>query len=379
MLLWLAQWLASHRDDELEAVFLRDGPLREEFASICPTGYWAPSPPRRFHRRLLDRLRQQDRDPSGLLHRTIARFRPDLVYLNTLVVGQHLEGLRQAFPQTRFISHVHELEHSLALSTYPAAVQRQLALSDRVIACAACVCENLNTNHGVPWERLRLVRVFLPHRNAGEFAAAPRPESDCADLIARLEDERRRGTFVFGFTGSPIDRKGFDLFPLLLRACARRFGGHPFLGVWVGCGPGSAAHGLAMHDLCRIGLKERVLLHGAVASAVPSIARFSVVSLLSREDPYPVVCLEGAALGVPTVCFQQAGGIPDFVAGDCGIAVPYLDLEAFADALFALAVDPERRHRLGEAACERVFRESSIDVAGAAIGNVIDELLASRA
>lgn len=375
LLLWLAQWLAVHRDYELEAFFVRDGPLREEFAAICPTGFWAPAPPRRLHRRLLDRLLHHDASPAALLRQTITRFRPDLVYLNTLVLGQHLAGLREDFPHTRFLSHVHELEHSLAISSQPDAVRRQIDLSDRLIACADCVRENLIRGHGVSPQRLSLVRVFLPYRNAEEFASAPRPDQDSASLLARLDNERQQGTFVFGFTGSPIARKGFDLLPLLVRACAERFADHPFLAVWVGCGPGSVPHGLAMHDLHRLGLEDRVLLHGSVASAVPAIGRFSAVSLLSREDPYPVVCLEGAALEIPTVCFQQAGGIAEFVAGGCGIAVPYLDLEAFADALYGLAQNPERRLGQGKAASEKVFRESSIDVAGHAIAGVIDELI----
>ncbi|MCS5692570.1 glycosyltransferase family 4 protein [Cyanobium sp. FGCU-6] len=377
LLLWLAQWLATHRQHELEAFFVRDGPLREEFAAICPTGFWAPAPPRRLHRRLLDRLLHHDDAPGALLRQTITRFRPDLVYLNSLVLGQHLLGLREDFPDTRFLSHVHELEHSLAISSQPDAVRRQIDLSDRLIACADCIRENLIRRHDVPPQRLMLVREFLPYRNAEEFASAPRPTQDSASLLARLDDERRRGTFVFGFTGSPIARKGFDLFPLLVRACAERFADHPFLAVWVGCGPGSVPHGLAMHDLQRLGLEDCVLLHGSVASAVPAIGRFSAVSLLSREDPYPVVCLEGAALGVPSVCFEQAGGIPEFVAGGCGVAVPYLDLQAFAAALHDLALHPERRERLGEAARERVFRESSIDVAGGAISAVMEELISS--
>lgn len=375
LLLWLGQWLATHQDHELEAFFVSDGPLREEFAAICPTGFWAPSPPRRLHRRLLDRLLHHD-DGSGVrLRQTIARFRPDLVYLNTLVLGQHLAGLREAFPHTRFLSHAHELEHSLAISSRPDAVRLQLAISDRVIACADCVRENLLRRHSVPPERLSMVREYIPYRSPEEFAAAPRPEADCAALLARLDEERQRGTFVFGFTGSAIVRKGFDLLPLLVQACAERFADHPFLAVWVGCGPGTEAHGLAMHDIGRLGLEERLLLHPGVASAVPVIGRLMAVSLLSREDPYPVVCLEGAALGIPTVCFQQAGGIAEFVSGGCGMAVPYLDLEAFADALYGLALDPERRWGMGRAASERVFRESSIDVAGGAIAAVINELV----
>ncbi|MFN9931392.1 MAG: glycosyltransferase family 4 protein [Cyanobacteriota bacterium] len=374
LLLWLGQWLATHEDHELEAFFVRDGPLRQEFAAICPTGFWVPPPPRRLHRRLLDRLLQHEESPGGHLRQTISRFRPDLVYLNTLVLGQHLAGLREAFPHTRFLTHVHELEQSLAISSSPDAVQLQLELSDRVIACAECVRENLIRRHHVPPERLSLVRVFIPHRSAEEFAAAPRPESDCAALLARLDEDRRRGTFVFGFTGSPIARKGFDLLPLLVKACAERFGDHPFLAVWVGCAPGTESHAMAMHDISRLGLEDRLLLHQGVASAVPVISRFMAVSLLSREDPYPVVCLEGAALGVPTVCFQQAGGIAEFVAGGCGMAVPYLDLESFADALYGLAADPERQAELGTAASARVFRESSIDVAGGEIAAIVNDL-----
>lgn len=378
LLLWLAQWLAARGEHVLEAFFVQDGPLREEFAGICPTGHWAPAPPRRLHRRLLARLRRSDAEAATLLHRTIARFQPDVVYLNTLVLGHLLEGLAEAFPHTAFLSHVHELEHSLALSTTAADVRRQLALSDRVIACAPCVRDNLIQRHGVPEQRLDLVRVFLPHASAEAFAAAPRPEADSAALLARLDAERQRGTFIFGFTGSAIARKGFDLLPLLVRACADRFGDRPFLAVWVGCSPGSPAHGLALQDLQRLGLEQKVLLHGPVASAVPAIGRFSAVSLLSREDPYPVVCLEGAALGVPTVCFEHAGGMPEFVAGGHGLAVPYLNLPAFADALFSLACDPGQRERLGQAARERVFRESSIAVAGCAIAAVIETAITAK-
>ncbi|MEB3165879.1 MAG: glycosyltransferase family 4 protein [Cyanobacteriota bacterium] len=378
LLLWLAQWLAARGEHELEAFVVQDGPLRQEFAGICPTGFWAPAPPRRLHRRLLDRLGGGDADAASLLRRTIARFRPELVYLNTLVLGHLLEGLAEAFPDIVFVSHVHELEHSLSLSTTPADVRRQLAISDRVIACAPCVRDNLIARHGLPEERVDLVRVFLPQASAEAFAAAPRPQADSAALLERLDAERERGTFVFGFTGSAIDRKGFDLLPLLVRACAERFGDRPFLAVWVGCSPGSPAHGLALQDLQRLGLEQRVLLHGPVASAVPAIGRFSAVSLLSREDPYPVVCLEGAALGVPTVCFEQAGGMPEFVAGGHGLAVPYLDLAAFADALHSLACDPAQRQRLGQAARERVFRESSIAVAGPAITALIEAEIAAR-
>ena len=61
-----------------------------------------------------------------------------------------------------------------------------------------------------------------------------------------------------------------------------------------------------------------------------------VFLLPSREDPFPLVCLEAAEAGMPVVCFAEAGGMPDFVEDDAGFVVPYLDVEAMAEA-----VDPE--------------------------------------
>ncbi|MDH6063711.1 hypothetical protein, partial [Umezakia ovalisporum] len=40
------------------------------------------------------------------------------------------------------------------------------------------------------------------------------------------------------------------------------------------------------------------------------------------------VCLEAASLGKPILCFDKAGGEPEFVEDDCGFIVPYLDLDA---------------------------------------------------
>ena len=41
-----------------------------------------------------------------------------------------------------------------------------------------------------------------------------------------------------------------------------------------------------------------------------------------EEDPYTLVCLEAAALEKPYVCFEGAGGSPEFVEEDCGFVVP---------------------------------------------------------
>jgi len=67
----------------------------------------------------------------------------------------------------------------------------------------------------------------------------------------------------------------------------------------------------------------------------------SLFLLPSREDSWPLVMLEAAAAGVPMVCFQRSGGAEIFVANGGGTAVPYLDVEAMAQAAVRYLSEPE--------------------------------------
>jgi glycosyltransferase involved in cell wall biosynthesis len=234
-------------------------------------------------------------------------------------------------------------------------VARQLALSSEVVACAEGVKQSLQVHHGLPLDRCSVIPGFLPLSPSG-----PGPAHDA--LLEPLKTALAAGSFVFGFAGQAIPRKGFDLFPLLVRECERIFAGKPFLSVWLGASPQQEAVILARRDLQQLGLEHRVLLLPPMPSGIDVIRRYAVHGLLSREDPYPLVALEAAASSVPTICFEGGGGMVEFVADGCGIAVPYLDLEAFAAALLRLSNDQETRRRLGKRSKAKVFRESSIDV-----------------
>ena len=86
--------------------------------------------------------------------------------------------------------------------------------------------------------------------------------------------------------------------------------------------------------------------------------------MVSREDPFPLVCLEAAAFQVPIICFRDAGGMPDFVEDDAGIIVPYLDVEGAASSVLALACDGDLRRRLGSRAEAKVRARHDIDKVG---------------
>jgi hypothetical protein len=94
--------------------------------------------------------------------------------------------------------------------------------------------------------------------------------------------------------------------------------------------------------------------------------------LVSREDPFPLVVLEAAALGKPTVCFQQAGGTPEFCALGGGIAVPYLDVDAMAAVLIELIEGESRRSELGQRAAQLAREQFDIEVMGPRLMELIE-------
>lgn len=86
--------------------------------------------------------------------------------------------------------------------------------------------------------------------------------------------------------------------------------------------------------------------------------------LTSREDPFPSVVLEAMSAGVPTVAFEEGGGIPDMLRDHrAGVAVPLGDVAQMVRQLRALALQfrPEDRVRLRRTARQNFAFESYAD------------------
>jgi len=110
---------------------------------------------------------------------------------------------------------------------------------------------------------------------------------------------------------------------------------------------------------------------------VDYFAAADVFALTSREDPYPLVCLEAAALAKPIICFADAGGMPEFVEEDCGFVVPYLDVEAMADRVIALLDSAECRLTMGANARRKVAERHDISVSAPRIMEIIERTIAA--
>jgi glycosyltransferase involved in cell wall biosynthesis len=351
LLLRFLRWLrAAHSSVSFRILLKNGGELAREFgeAGTCTTLHWDESRPRP----LFHRLRRR-RALAG--HADV-----DVVYSNTITNGAVMAELAQLGRPV--ITHVHELEnyvHSSGSANLDM-VKRHTTL---FIAASRAVKENLVSAHGVDDGRVAVVHSFLPVELCSPGHVTRPREQVLAELGIPAD------ALVVGASGTTDWRKSPDLFVQLAARVRRAAPTLPIHFLWVG----GALSWELRYDIEKLGAFH--------VSFVPHTDRpldyfncMDLFALVSRVDPFPLVCLEAASLGKPVLCFADAGGMPEFVEDDCGFVVPYLDLDAMGDRVLALHADPQLRLTLGVAAQRKVRARHDVGVAGAQIVELMGEL-----
>src|SRR5262249_33526122 len=105
----------------------------------------------------------------------------------------------------------------------------------------------------------------------------------------------------------------------------------------------------------RAGLADRIRFLG-IRNDAPYLMKKAYVHVLgSMYEGLPLVVLETAALGVPTVGTRVGGLDEAVVNGSTGLLVPRESSDALADGVKHVLDDPDLRERLGSAARQFVF------------------------
>jgi glycosyltransferase involved in cell wall biosynthesis len=227
-------------------------------------------------------------------------------------------------------------------------------------------------------EMLPRIGIHVPSSVVYDFSLVTEIDGKAARDAIRSSlgwDER---DFVVVSCGVVQHRKGTDL---LIEAAARlvrerdemRF-------LWVG-GPNPTTRGFyeqRLDQIARAGLEGKFVFTGLVDDHINYLAAADVFVLPSREDPFPLVCLDAAGLGKPVICFQSAGGMPEFVEPGAGRTVPLGDVGALAGAIRHYAEDPQAAMHDGAVAAERVRTTFSADVSVTAFTEIMEEVSGLR-
>lgn len=289
--------------------------------------------------------------------RTLSKQNIGLVYSNTATNGLVQRGLK--FLQRPILCHMHELGYSVERHFGAENLRAVLATTDLFLAGSGAVARYLLEERNVPPQRVTVAYPFVKvadNRARATSLRAPRLPTD---------------GIVVGACGTIGWRKGTDLFVQLAQQILRRSNQKIYF-VWVGGPIGTSEFAQLEHDAVQMGIRDRIIFTGAVDDHIPYFAQFDIFVLTSREDPFPLVALDAASLGMPVLCFDKSGGTPELVEADAGVIIPYMDIDGMADTVLELSTDTARRRKLGEAAAAKVQAGYDVDASGRSIAQMVN-------
>ncbi|MDQ2724570.1 MAG: glycosyltransferase family 4 protein [Actinomycetota bacterium] len=167
----------------------------------------------------------------------------------------------------------------------------------------------------------------------------------------------------------------------LIAADARLAPGTRLRFVCAGDGPladelGREADELGREAVRRGSPEARIIFPGWRSDVGAILAASDMIVHPTLFDALPTALIQGLAAGLPAVA-SNVGGVPEIVSSDCGILVAPDDPAALADALQALAEDPQKRAKMGAAARARFDTEFAADIWAGRLRALYDTVVAT--
>jgi glycosyltransferase involved in cell wall biosynthesis len=303
------------------------------------------------------------------LVRSVRAFRPDIVHTHTAKAG--LLGRTAAVlagrPRPKIVHtyHGHVLEgyFGWAQNTLYRTLERWLGrVSDVLIGVSAATVDDLVRLRIAPRSKIRVIPIGL---DLDAFLSATPQEGHA------FREEARAGSsdVLLTFVGRLVPIKRVDV---LLRAVARARARNAPVRLAI-VGDGETRRDL--QELCaELTISEYVHFAGYREDMV-SVAAASDLAVLSSDNEGTPVSLIEAGAAATAAASTRAGGVADVVTEATGMLVPLGDDEGLGDAITTLALDSERRGRMGRAAREHVRARYSVDRLVADIDTLYAELL----
>lgn len=361
ILLHYLQWLTTQKPGyKPDLLLLRGGELVEKYRKVANVFVLPndehPSVWQRGIRHLKKKAKIRDRIPR----RAPFNRNYDAVLGNTIVSLEYLKFFKQKGSHT--ICWLHELEY--LVKTFSESKFVELSAYPDCFIIGSKAVENMLRQFGIEKKTHLIYDFSKTDVNVGEAVETIKNELGIP-----------ANAFVVGGSGTIEWRKSIDWFLQIAFQLISR--NKDFYFVWVsGTSPVPETQWLQIrHDFERFGLEKKLIFADARNDPHRVFAAFDVFALPSREDTFPLVCLEAASLGKPIICFEKAGGMPEFVETDAGAVVTYGDINAFCEKLIYFYDHPRERLAAGRAAQKKVNSEFSAEKSCRSIDAVLADFL----
>lgn len=299
-----------------------------------PTNYKAET----FYKKIFRKVSNKNKgDNCKLIQQWIND--SDIVVFNTITNGKLLKQF--SFDEKIVVTYVHELQ--MSSNRFSNESERNSVFEKTNIYCVPSntVKDFLETIYFIHPNKIRKLNYFIPASN--------NLDSSGMDLNSP--------SFKVGILGTSDWRKGVEIFPVIVLDFFKKYPSSDVIFIWKGVDQNSVDYKRCLHDLKKINLSDKVVFKQPSREVEDFYQSIDVLLLCSKEDPYPLVVLEAASFKKPTICFENAGGAPEFVQNDAGSTVPYLDINSVTNSIYNYYSDKKMCIRKGNVAYKRYMEQ----------------------
>jgi glycosyltransferase involved in cell wall biosynthesis len=268
------------------------------------------------------------------------------IFFNTITNGHLQHKLR--FLKAKQYCYVHELEAAIHMLTNKQGLDYVLNDTHLFLAVSNAVKQNLVECHSVNGSKIKVVSSPV------EKVKREKKLHHVFQKELRQKYSIPEDAILIGISGANEWRKGFSLLIPLTTLYFELYPDSNVYFLWKGFNYNNASAFFDLYDYNRSAFRNKVLLVPFGNDSIECMSAFDIHLLLSREDPYPLVVLEAASFGIPTICFSGGGGAAEFVGSDAGFCVAFGNLLQMATAINKLAEDNRLRQAMGNTALAKL-------------------------
>lgn len=339
---------------EMQLLLLGGGVLENDFAEICSTHFW---PNTNFQKKgikkALSKLVKSQHEPDATqqLLENLQNSNFDYIYANTIASAHVLPKLTE-YIKAPLLAHIHELEFSIQLYSQSTDREFLFRYATKIIACSQAVAENIIEKHSVPARKIEVIHSFVDNGTI-----LNRIEATDNQLIKQKYNLPESG-FLIGGCGNAEWRKGIDVFLQVINQILNTSNENCHF-VWIGIKKEGDYYEQISYDIAKMGIGDKITFIEQTPDAVELINCLDIFTIVSREDPFPLVMLEAALAQKTMIGFDKTGGCSEFIEEDAGIIVPYLNTFAMASSITKLFLNQSFAKQLGQKAKDKVLNKYS--------------------
>lgn len=181
--------------------------------------------------------------------------------------------------------------------------------------------------------------------------------------------------FIVCSSGSLNYTKGVDVFLQVAKVVIEKAKeNEPILFIWIGTHGNAEIRNHFFNDIKKTGLEDKIKIIPNTVDIINYFKESDVFFLSSREESFSMVAIENAILGNPVICFDKGNGTTEFINNENGYVIPYLDIQAAANAILEMYNDRSCLKEKSEA-IQKMAINFSGDNSAKRIFEVIDEVI----